>query len=367
MWRNKKDQKNDSRQPKLKKLNHQTLAEGLTLTTYKQTGWVPQRMYCLTVDLSIPERSVTVDCPESISTVDYVKKHPDTLAAINSSFFHLASEALMYTHILADQTYLPGYFNPNYQATYVNRPYGLIIGEKDAGIDVLTEQFVLETPKRFTIAINVYDQNTVIYRSNKELTQHPPKEGFTGVLLHLDKRDNVLNTPYKAKVKKIITTSDLPTFTLNKHECLILLNNDQLDGLSIGEEVMYHYQTIPKFQEGMSFMMSGPLLMKNGKKQLEIAQSSDRRTVRAPRSCVGLNATGEKVSFIVVDGRQFPYSVGVSLDELVRLLQCLEIDTALNLDGGGSSQMALREKAVRLVNRPSVSELRKLRSMLIIK
>ena len=53
---------------------------------------------------------------------------------------------------------------------------------------------------------------------------------------------------------------------------------------------------------------------------------------------------------MVVDGRQAPRSAGMSLPELTDLMAALGADEALNLDGGGSSAMALRG---RIVNRPS--------------
>ncbi len=71
---------------------------------------------------------------------------------------------------------------------------------------------------------------------------------------------------------------------------------------------------------------------------------------RHPRTAIGFDADDGLLWFVVVDGRQVPYSAGMSLQELVSLFRWLGVEEALNLDGGGSSTMLL---GADLVNRPS--------------
>lgn len=68
-----------------------------------------------------------------------------------------------------------------------------------------------------------------------------------------------------------------------------------------------------------------------------------------PRTAVGVTRTGE-VLLVVVDGRQRGWSRGVSVIEFARLMRDLGAVTALNLDGGGSSEMVVEGE---VVNRPS--------------
>jgi len=63
--------------------------------------------------------------------------------------------------------------------------------------------------------------------------------------------------------------------------------------------------------------------------------------VTHPRSAIGLTASGD-VILATVDGRQPGYSVGVRLDELGELMISRGAVTAVNLDGGGSTTMAVR-------------------------
>jgi exopolysaccharide biosynthesis protein len=77
---------------------------------------------------------------------------------------------------------------------------------------------------------------------------------------------------------------------------------------------------------------------------------------RHPRTAVGLNVDGTKMFLLVVDGRKPGVAVGMSYEEeSVELLRwgCRQ---ALNLDGGGSSVMALRDFSsgqFQILNQPT--------------
>ena len=68
-----------------------------------------------------------------------------------------------------------------------------------------------------------------------------------------------------------------------------------------------------------------------------------------PRTAVGLSADGSQLFLVVADGRREGVP-GLSLPELAALMDELGACTAVNLDGGGSSAMWIRD---RIVNRPS--------------
>ena len=68
-----------------------------------------------------------------------------------------------------------------------------------------------------------------------------------------------------------------------------------------------------------------------------------------PRTGVGVTASG-KILLVVVDGRQTRWSLGPTIDEFAQIMRDLGAVTALNLDGGGSSEMVVEGE---VVNRPS--------------
>jgi Phosphodiester glycosidase len=77
---------------------------------------------------------------------------------------------------------------------------------------------------------------------------------------------------------------------------------------------------------------------------------------RNPRSAVGVSADGKTLVLMAIDGRQEGHSRGVTLGELGTILQTYGASNAINLDGGGSTSMVLKDAATGVfttVNRPS--------------
>jgi hypothetical protein len=72
-------------------------------------------------------------------------------------------------------------------------------------------------------------------------------------------------------------------------------------------------------------------------------------TSRQPRTLAGVRRDGGLL-LVTVDGREPGWSAGVTLFEAARVMRSLGARDALNLDGGGSSAMAVRG---RTVSRPS--------------
>jgi exopolysaccharide biosynthesis protein len=70
---------------------------------------------------------------------------------------------------------------------------------------------------------------------------------------------------------------------------------------------------------------------------------------RQPRTMAGIDRDG-RLLLVTVDGRQPGTSEGVTIEEGARLMRELGAIDAMNLDGGGSSAMAVDGM---LVNHPS--------------
>jgi hypothetical protein len=106
--------------------------------------------------------------------------------------------------------------------------------------------------------------------------------------------------------------------------------------------------TVDAVAEAVSDWFS-PLLMDSR----IVPDSSDQ--VLHPRTALGYDNTGTWLLLVVVDGRQPGFSEGVSLYELAQILQSQGCSQSINLDGGGSSIMLIREpgKDVRTINSPS--------------
>ena len=97
---------------------------------------------------------------------------------------------------------------------------------------------------------------------------------------------------------------------------------------------------------------AGPKLVTGGR--IDITTEREKMdptfsTDRHPRTAIA-SLTDGRVLLVVVDGRQPLRSIGMSLDELARLLIEFGATEAMNLDGGGSTAMVVQGK---VINHPS--------------
>jgi exopolysaccharide biosynthesis protein len=102
----------------------------------------------------------------------------------------------------------------------------------------------------------------------------------------------------------------------------------------------------------------GPVLLRDGKVVLPHAKPSQHSkfAARNPRTVVGLDASGTKLTLLIVDGRKPGVASGMTFNELAEEMQRLGCADAINLDGGGSSVMAVRDAktgAMKILNQPT--------------
>jgi exopolysaccharide biosynthesis protein len=98
---------------------------------------------------------------------------------------------------------------------------------------------------------------------------------------------------------------------------------------------------------------AGPVLMLGGKQQKLGGPQLAYYTDNEPCTAIGIDKAGRHLWLVVVDGRQANYSDGMPLSELTAMLRGLGADSAMNMDGGGSSTMVLRRDGQpRIVNSP---------------
>lgn len=120
------------------------------------------------------------------------------------------------------------------------------------------------------------------------------------------------------------------------------------DSIRVGDWVLSAHQP-----DRSAEMVSGfPALLSGGSwvGDLEQEERPSFAMLRQPRTAVGWSPVNERIWWVVVDGRRSGSAEGMTLPELARFFQSLGVTEALNLDGGGSSSMAVRGQAV---NRPS--------------
>lgn len=109
----------------------------------------------------------------------------------------------------------------------------------------------------------------------------------------------------------------------------------------------------------------GPWLLQEGKVLVDAVRQGFQQGFsdnRHPRTAVGGTADG-KLLLVTVDGRQ-PMAGGMTLNELARLMLHLGATDAINLDGGGSTTLAVRGGLV--VNSPSEGKQRPVANSVVV-
>ena len=119
-------------------------------------------------------------------------------------------------------------------------------------------------------------------------------------------------------------------------------------------------------EEGVVYAVGGgPRLVRDGKIDVTSQQEQFKADVaigRAPRTAIGVTDDG-KLLLVAVTGRQAYHSVGVTLEELADIMVELGAKDAMNLDGGGSSTMVVRDF---VMNTPSDGRERKVADAILV-
>lgn len=103
-----------------------------------------------------------------------------------------------------------------------------------------------------------------------------------------------------------------------------------------------------------------PILVHRGREVARGCSSSFCR--RNPRTGIGFTKHGG-ILLVVVDGRRARWSAGATLREFATIMRKLGSVEALNLDGGGSTTMTVRD---RVVNRPSDGRQRRITNAVLV-
>lgn len=174
---------------------------------------------------------------------------------------------------------------------------------------------------------------------------------------------NVYGTEVRIKRNKVIAISNKGNLALQPNTIVLSGNGSSarfLQGLRLGDKVSIRQSFgDPIANSAQDVIGAGPLLVAKGIRSVQsIAEgiAPDIAQGRSPRTAIGIKADGTIV-IIVVDGRSSA-SAGFTLNELADYMVKLHVYTAMNFDGGGSSEMVVNGK---VVNIPSDGEERPIR------
>lgn len=168
-------------------------------------------------------------------------------------------------------------------------------------------------------------------------------------------KTNQYGREVKIKNGRVVAVSTAGNMSLEPG-CVVLsghgTNAAALAGLRLGDHIILTQSLGSSIADAATTVVSGgPLLVENGRVNVRTAEEQmapDIARGRAPRTAIGLKQDGTLL-MLVIDGRSSA-SAGMTLAELAQYFLKLGAVSAVNYDGGGSSEMVINGK---IVNKPS--------------
>ncbi|WP_455652721.1 phosphodiester glycosidase family protein [Phascolarctobacterium sp.] len=168
-------------------------------------------------------------------------------------------------------------------------------------------------------------------------------------------RTNNFGCEVRIKDGKVAEISKVGNMRLDKKSVVVSAhgaNAKILEQLRIGDRASVQQSLGNAVADQAELVLgAGPLLVEAGKRNVRSGSeqiAGDIAYGRAPRTAIGVKKDGTVV-LLVADGRRTD-SVGMTLEEAARYMLKLGAVSALNFDGGGSSEMVLNNK---VLNNPS--------------
>lgn len=333
-----------------------TLIKGVTYKNIKglyESGW--QNIHVVTADLN--EKHLSLEVLKSVKGESYTEttlesaRENDTVVAINGDFFaakrgEVGRGSSVGVEIRDGKLYSSASVDETMGTLYKNlKENGFNIDVFNFDITVTAQNGAQDKIR----VINKYDdlKGIVMYTSDWNETSIGSVGGVIEVAV--DENGRVVEKVTEAEPILIPEGG----YVLSAH---MDYNTFLLDNVEEGDKLKIDITSTPDYEKIETAVGGGAILVRDG-----VAQTSFSHNIggRNPRTAIGLDETGKKVTLVVLDGRQAD-AKGMTQTELAELMVELGCYSALNLDGGGSSTMVLNEVGEQsVVNTPSDGSLRK--------
>jgi hypothetical protein len=318
------------------------VSPGVVYSQYKMTvNGLPLRVYITKIWLSQPGVQVQPILAnnrlDSLETVASMARRTNAAAAINGSFFNRSSS----------DPFPVGFMMINGRTVYFSHKYRSALG--------LTEQKIplIGYPKTRGI---IYVEKTGDYfflwgmnrrRRNNEALVFTSEFGLTTRTNDYG-REVVVSNERVAGFRYGNSRIPEDGFVVSLHG----ESAKYFNWFRMGDSVRLYFVVDPAWLDVHNAITGGPMLLRGGLSALE--QSKDEKLYQGFRSRIPATAVGTtpdgRLLFVVIDGRQRKFSVGVTYWELAQFMKFLGCNNAIGMDGGGSSTMVINGS---VVNRPS--------------
>lgn len=351
------------------------LSKGVQYKQYTYSNTYTNSINHLAINVGDPTTEVQLGMPAAVngkeSTVANANRHSAegnrVVGAINASFYNM-SEGYPLFLLAQNNVILNGGAVSNGSDEYMNVPTAFGMTEDGRGIIDYFDFDVNLSHKGTNYEMSGLNRTRTIHESVIYTPQFYSKTtntnefGFeivvdTGVPI----TENTFGQTLTGKVTQIKAYGSKEKLAIPPTGFVVSLQggdwHNKLAHVAIGDEMSVNF-TIDQLWQNAQFMLaSGPYLVKDSKPYIMMSTTSSRAKEVAPRTVVATSNNGQTVHFITVDGRQ-SHSKGMNMVQLANYLVALGVESAINLDGGGSTTMGIRNYGsnnVVLANLPSNS------------
>lgn len=357
------------------------LSSGVQYKQYTNTGAKVNSINHLSINLNDAYTKVKMGLPKdfnskatttSIATGDSVEGNR-VVGAVNAAFFDM-SEGYPLFLISQQNEILNGGVLLDSTTEYFNQPIAFgVTADGNAEIDLYDFDIKMNYDN-LTYDLSGMnrerraDEAIIFTPQNVKTTTDSNQYGMEVVF----ESDTPINSTYygqtitgKVKSTHVATTAKV---AIPKNGFVLSFHGSQWraigDKMKIGEEVSVTFDIDSKWKDSEFMLASGPMLVKDGKKHVTMNLSSARATQVTSRSAIAISKDKKTVHLVTVDGAN---KKGMNMSQFADYLVSLGVDRALNLDGGGSTTMGIRNygsNAVVLANTPSAGSQRQVSAIL---
>ena len=243
-------------------------------------------------------------------------------------------------------------------ADYYSTNLSFTVNGKSYSIDLInsertTNKTVLYTPEYGTTDTNAWGTEIILNSASQNTNTLHFGDRFTGTVSNV--------TTYGVGGDSKIPLDGFVLSIQNK-----AIAEEVQSAVAAGSTIEVSLSIEDKWMDAQYILAAGPLLVKNGQVNVSMPVTSEFAKKSDPRTAVAIDSTGTRVFLVTVDGRQ-THSKGASLQDLASYLISLGAKSAINLDGGGSTAMVVRNPGFiypTLVNKPSDSSERRVSTIL---
>lgn len=196
------------------------------------------------------------------------------------------------------------------------------------------------------VLVNTLNKVTSDFTTVTLLNKHWGAKSL-GKRFHNDLTEVLVVNDVVQEVRKGGEAFDIPA----SNGYVLAVRGDKLSSLNINNKVNLQVETTPNLQDIKFAIGGGSIILKNGELSLTNIVSKGNQ----PRTGIAINKDNTKLMLVTIDGRDDSFK-GVSQEMFGAILRELGAYNAMNLDGGGSTSMAVKpvgDDKSHLVNKPS--------------